>query len=117
MNRVSHLGIGIGLCVFSFVCFSMGRLMFLGMAIGKDSVPGASIFDGDFITLYVVDSSLILGALWFALLSFRRAFRPPTRRPSVPPATAIQALEIHSAATPEEKLAHLVKKPNDKLLV
>ncbi len=87
--------------------------MFFAMAIGKESVPSASVFGGDFIILYAVCGGLIVGALWFAFLNFRRAFRPPRTEHSVSVAAADQTAQLPSTATPDEKPAHLLKQPND----
>jgi hypothetical protein len=112
MSRLSHLGIGLALCLFSVVCFGVGYVAFIGTAISKDSVPGASVFDGGFIFIYVIFGGLILGALWFALLSFRHAFMAPPRPTRYsPPAVEQKAPLVPSQGTPDENLAHLLKRP------
>src|ERR1039457_4876264 len=84
MSRGSYFGIGLGIILISlfwcFFCF----VWFIGLAVGRDSVPGASVFDSSFITLYVVWGSVFLGCLWGAVRCFRSALRPPARHaPSV----------------------------------
>jgi len=113
MSRLSRLGIGIALCLFCVICFGVGYVAFIGTAISKDSVPGASVFDGKFIVVYVVFGGLILGALWFALINFKSAFAAP-QRPGRPEAAQDPEPRPASGATPEERLAHLVKQPSDK---
>lgn len=117
MSRLSHLGIGVALCFFCAICFIVGCFAFFGTAINKNSVPGASVFDGGFIVIYVVFGGLILGGLWFALASFRRVFRAAPRQAPAPAPVATQAPQLPSTATPDEKLAHLVRKPDDKPMV
>ncbi len=109
MSRLSHLGIGLALCVFSLICFGVGYVAFIGTAISKDSVPGASVFDGGFIVIYVIFGGVILGALWFALQSFGRAFRPPPRELSHPGPVVEHLTSVPTSGSPDERLAHLVK--------
>jgi len=75
---------------------------YIGTAISKDSVPGASVFDGGFILIYIFFGGLILGALWFALLSFRSAFRPPPRETSYSPPVPAQQPLVAAGATTDE---------------
>jgi hypothetical protein len=110
MSRLSRLGIGVALCVLGLICLGIGYVAFIGTAISKDSAPGASIFDSGFIIIYIIFGGLVLGAFWFALRNFRRAFSPPPRTTSHPPPIADTAA-VASGVTPDEKLAHLVKKP------
>lgn len=106
MSRNAHFGIGIGILLLCVLWFFFGVIMFFAIATGKDS-RGASIYDPSFIVLYVVFGGGLLGGLWFAFQSFRRAMRPPDRIifPTAP--LADQPTEL---ATPNERLAHLVKK-------
>jgi hypothetical protein len=93
-------------CVlWCFVCF----LLFLGNAVGRDSVPGASIYDSSFLTLYAIGGGVLVAGLYFAFLSFRRALRPP--RLDVPAATQASVMpRQQEPGTPDERLAHLVKR-------
>ena len=107
MSRNAHFGIGIGILLLCVLWFFFGVFMFFATAAGKDS-RGASIYDSSFITLYVVFGGGLLGGLWGAFQSFRRALRPPGRVvPLAGPSTSPQQTDL---ATPDEKLAHLVKK-------
>ena len=112
MSRTSHLYIGIGLCLFSFVCLWCGYMMFLMSAIGKDSVPGARLFDGGTIIIFILFGGPGVGALWFAFRNFKRAFQPPPRQRSEPLPRAEQAPGVPTVGTPDERLAYLVKKPD-----
>src|ERR1035437_3806490 len=109
MSRTAHLGVGLGvvlLCVlWCFVCF----LLFLGNAVGRDSVPGASIYDSSFLTLYAIGGVVLVAGLYFAFLCFRRALRPP--RLEAPPSTPAPPKPTQQEiGTPDERLAHLVKR-------
>jgi hypothetical protein len=107
MSRNAHFGIGIGILLLCVVWFVFSVFMFFAVAAGKDS-RGASIFDSSFITLYVVFGGGLIGGLWVAFKNFRRALRPPER--VVPPAEPSTFTQQTDLATPDEKLAHLVKK-------
>ncbi len=112
MSKLSHLGIGLALCVFCLVCLGLGYVAFIGTAISKDSVPGASVFNSGFIIIYVVFGGLILGGLWLAFLSFRRVFAAPPRSTREPAVMAEQKTSaVPSHGTPDDKLAHMVKRP------
>ena len=98
--------------LFALACFVFGSFMFFALAAGKDSVPGASIFDSEFVMLYVVCGGLILASVWVGLVNFGRAFGPGGRQNafSIPRnPTTPQVLE---GATPDDRLAHLVQKGN-----
>ena len=58
---------------FALIWAAVGVFMFFANAAGKDS-RGVSIYDSSFIVLYVVFGGGLLGSLWFAFQSFRRAF-------------------------------------------
>jgi hypothetical protein len=108
MSRTAHFLVGLGilaLCaVWCFVCF----VGFIGTAIGRDSVPGASVYDSSFMMIYLVGGAGLICGLWLASRSFRRALRPP--RLDEPPAASPPASDQERGATADEKLAHLVKK-------
>jgi hypothetical protein len=106
MSRNAHFGIGIGILLLCVLWIFFGVFMFFANAAGKDS-SGGSIYDSSFIALYVVFGGGLLGGLWFAFQSFRRALRPPERVVSQAAPPSEQPTEL---PTPDERLAHLVKK-------
>jgi hypothetical protein len=110
MSRKTQLGIGImmllGSVLWIYVCF----LVFIGLAVGEDSVPGASIFDSNFMVLYFVAGSGLLVILWCAFLFFRRAIRASRTDVPVTSAAPPDVSEPARRLTAEERLAHLVKK-------
>jgi hypothetical protein len=109
MSRTAHFGIGLWVVLFCVLWCFFCYLLFFANAVGRDSVPGASIYDSSFKTLYVVWGVVLLAGLWCAFLSLRRALRPPRLDvPAAipPPATSDQ----QDVVTPDERLAHLVKK-------
>jgi len=106
MSRNAHFGIGIGSLLLCVLWFFFGVLMFFANAAGKDS-RGASIYDWSFIVLYVIFGGGLLGGIWFAFQSFRRALRPPHRIVSPTAPTSEQPTKL---TTPDERLAHFVKK-------
>ena len=111
MSRTAHFGIGVGIILLCVLWCFFGVFMFFALAVGKDS-RGASIYDSSFIALYVVFGAGLLGDTWFAFLSFRRALRSPRldspAETSPLPAPPKQKDDL---ATPDERLAHLVKRP------
>ena len=111
MSRTAHFGIGLGIALFCVLWCFFCYVWFIGLALGRDSAPGASIFDSHFMALYVVWGAVLLGGLWCAFLRFRRALRP-LRLDS--PAQASEQVPLseqqHELATPDERLAHLTKK-------
>ena len=83
--------------------------MFFGLAVGHDS-RGASIHDSPFIVLYLVFGVGFLVGLRFAFRSFRRALRSPRLDSQAETGQALNTLkQPEDAASPDERLAHLVK--------
>jgi hypothetical protein len=112
MSRSAHLFVGLAilaLCaVWCFVCF----VWFIGNAVGRDSVPGASIHDSSFMAIYLFGGAGLICGLWFAVRSFGRALRSP--RLDLPSHAAPQPVtpeeQQRDMRTPDDRLAHLVKK-------
>jgi predicted anti-sigma-YlaC factor YlaD len=76
-------------------------------AMEHDSVPGGADVSGIMVFWGIIFVGILLCLLW----CMARAFRP-VRRDSVSfPTQPSQPQEIQKLATPDEKLAHLVKKP------
>jgi len=111
MTRLAHLGIGVALVGFCCFCAWTGFLLFIGLAVSKDSVPGAGVFNADFLVLYVVCGGVILVGLWGALASLKRAFRaPPRQQMAANPPHAVPQHSLAPGSTPDERLAPLVRK-------
>jgi len=83
----------------------------IGNGLGKDSVPGASFYDAAFITVLAVWGVVFLLIVWGMWTCLKRALRPPPRRLSNPSPQPVQPQVASKLATPDERLAHLVKKP------
>jgi hypothetical protein len=111
MTRTAHFFVGLAIlalcaawCLFCFVCF-------IGNAVGRDSVPGASIYDSSFIAIYLVGGAGLICGLWFALRSFGRALRSPRQDlPRLAVTPPIASEQQHDTKSPDDKLAHLLKK-------
>jgi hypothetical protein len=103
MTRTAHFSIGIGLCLFCCVWCVVGQVLYMAAVTG-----GASVTDASFIATFIFWAIVFLGGAWIALRSFWRALRPPRRieLPVVTPTSDQQP----SLTTPNDKLAHLVKK-------
>jgi len=59
------------------------------------------------MVIYLVGGGGLICGLWLAFRSFRRALHPPRLDSPAPQVTPEQP---HDLATPDERLAHLVKK-------
>jgi hypothetical protein len=111
VSRTTHFGIGIAIAALCFFWVMLCRVMFLAVAFDVDAHGEGSVFDARFILLYLVGGSGFIGGIWCAFLCFRRALRPP--RLEVPPPTCTPSVtpeQQQSLATPDERLAHLVKR-------
>jgi hypothetical protein len=101
MSKLSHLGIGVALLLFFLFWCAFGVFMFVGY--------GAFGFGADaFVVLW---AAVFLASVWGMFSTFRRALR--TWRSD----SRVETRTIHSlseqkpeVATPDERLAHLVKK-------
>jgi cytochrome b561 len=110
VSRTAHFGIGVGIILLCVLWCVFGVFVFWAVAVGKDS-RGATIYDSSFITLYVIFGAGLLVGFGLAFLSFRRALRPPQLdSPPEPPLELSTPERRDDVATPDERLAHLVKK-------
>jgi hypothetical protein len=70
VSRTAHFLVGFGilaLCaVWCFVCF----VGFIGTAISRDSVPGASLYDSSYVMIYLVGGAGLICGLWLAFSQF-----------------------------------------------
>lgn len=111
MSRGKHFVNGLGLLLLSAVWCFFCFVVFIGNAVGRDSVPGASAHDSSFMAIYLIGGGGLLCGLFFAFRSFGRALQSP--RSASPPQTLSQPAAQdpqQDARTSEERLAHLVKK-------
>jgi ABC-type nickel/cobalt efflux system permease component RcnA len=110
MNRTAYFLVAIILGFVAYWWWTVRWLLYFGNAVGKDST-GRSFYDASFIAILVVWGILLLGILWGIWRCLKQAFRPPrmdsSPRVSEPP----QVQKTPDGATPDERLAHLVKKP------
>jgi hypothetical protein len=108
MTRGAHFGIGLAILGLCVAWFYFGVFIFFAAAAGKDS-RGASL--SDFVPVFVVFGGGFLFGFCAAFLSFRRALR---RESAVIPPPAPTSPHTSEVATPDQRLAHLVKN-NDKI--
>jgi hypothetical protein len=111
MTRTAHFGIGLALGLVSAFWCAMGLALWIGNAIGKDSPIAGPFFDPKFVVTLLVWGAILLCILWGMFRSFRRALRPPRLDSINPPPEAAPKPTLESPAAPDERLAHLVKKP------
>src|SRR5882762_3988465 len=108
MNRTTHFAIGAAIILLCVLWCLVGVAWVIGLGLSRDSMPAASVFDSSFMTFYILWGSGFLLCLWAAFRSFRQALRRPVRlAPTPTPSPSGQQPDL---ATPDEKLAHLVKK-------
>jgi hypothetical protein len=101
MSKLLHFGIGVALLLFFLFWCVFGVFMFVGY--------GAFGFSADgYVVLWV---GVFLASIWGIFSTFRRALRAPRRDSPTETVTAGSSPERQpDVATPDEKLAHLVKK-------
>lgn len=110
MSRNAYFLIAVVLGFVGYVWWKAKWLLYWGNAVGKDST-GASFYDASFIVALVVWGGIFVGILWGMWWCLKRAFRPPRKNVGHLPPEAAQTQKAPDLATPDEKLAHLVKKP------
>lgn len=110
MSRTAHLGIGILLgLVFCFWCM-MGMALVVASAFAKDG-SGEEFFNAHFIAWCVFWTAIASGILWGIFRSLKSALRPPPRQPLGVASESVQIERAAQSATPDERLAHLLKNP------
>lgn len=101
MSKLSHLGIGVALLLFFLFWCVFGVFMFVGY--------GAFGFSAD--AYVVLWAAVFLASIWGMFSTFRRALRASRSDSPAEAVTAQRSVERKpDVATPDEKLAHLVKK-------
>jgi hypothetical protein len=110
MSRNAHFGIGIAVGIFGWFWVMCLWFMFWGRGIQTDS-RSDTFYSDSFIIGLIIWGTGFLGILWAIRLCLKRTFRPP--RLDTPPQapTPLVAIEQQQELrTPDEKLAHLVRK-------
>jgi hypothetical protein len=101
MSKLSHFGIGVALLLFFLFWCVFGVFMFVGYGAFGFSVDA-------YVVLWV---AVFLASIWGIFSTFRRALR--TSRNDSPSETVTAQSSSGrkpDVTTPDEKLAHLVKK-------
>jgi hypothetical protein len=111
MTRTAHFGIGLALGLLSAFWCAMGLALWIGNAVGKDSPVAGPFFDTKFVLTLAVWGAILLSIFWGMFRSFKRALRPPRLDSSKPAPDDTPIAVPKSSPTPDERLAHLVKKP------
>src|SRR5436190_24090490 len=110
MSRVAHVGVAVGIGLFCCAWCVVGQVLWMSAAVG-----GASASNVSFILGAVVWVGVLLGSLRAAFLSLKKALRAPPRTTSPKAAASASTFEAQQTlATPDDKLAHLVKTPKDE---
>jgi hypothetical protein len=111
MSRISKMGIGLGLILFGLLWCLIGLTAFIGLALSQDSVPGASIFGPVFLLFFLIWGVVFAAIVYAVFLNFRRSLVPQriNATSEVAPSSEVSH-GLADGSTPDEKLAHLVKK-------
>jgi hypothetical protein len=91
--------------------FVLGVFWFMGIAATRDS--RASFLDSPFVSFFFIWGSVFLGSLWGALVCLRRVVRLSRATPHLQSAAPSVCREQTDLATPDEKLAHLLKRKDE----
>jgi hypothetical protein len=73
VKKLAYFGIGLGLLAACVFWCLVGFVFFIQLALSRDSVPGASVFDRYFVTFYVVWGSVFFVIVWFGFKCFKRS--------------------------------------------
>ena len=110
LSRAKHFLIGLGLLLLSAIWSFLFYVIFIGNAIARDSVPGASVHDPTFVAIYAIGGAGLLCGVYFAIRSLGRTLQPAPRPHSpAPPSQPGLQEQRPEAKTSDEKLAHLIK--------
>jgi hypothetical protein len=107
MSRGTYLIAAVALGVIAVLWWFAKWFLVVGSVIEKDSAPGGADVSG-VVAVWLI---IFLGILFCILWCLSRAFRPVRREAGSLPPSPSQPQQSQSLATPDEKLAHLVKKP------
>jgi len=109
VSRETHFALGLGLTVACFLWGLIGVVGLIGNGLGKD--PNGRFFDAGFFEASLFWVAVLSALIWGVVRCFRRARLPQTDSGSQPsPGPAQTPPPAQSPTTPDERLAHLVKK-------
>jgi Na+-transporting methylmalonyl-CoA/oxaloacetate decarboxylase gamma subunit len=107
MSRASYLIVAVVLGVVAVFWWFAKWFLVVGSAMEKDSAPGGADVTGVLAFWGIIFVSILLCLLWCLTRAFSSVRRDSGSLPSQPS----QPQKSQKLATPDEKLAHLVKKP------
>jgi len=107
MSRASYLIVAVVLGVVAVFWWFAKWFLVVGSAMEKDSAPGGADVTGVLVFWGIIFVGILLCVLWCLARAFSSVRRDSGSLPSQPS----QPQESQKLATPDEKLAHLVKKP------
>jgi hypothetical protein len=106
MSRAAYFIAAVVLGVIAVFWWFAKWLMIVGHAMENDSGPGGADVSGILVVWATIFVGILLGFLW----CLARAFSPVRRDSNSLPTQPSQPQQLQSLATPDEKLALLVKK-------
>jgi hypothetical protein len=107
MSRAAYLVAAVVLGVIAVFWWFAKWLLTVSYAMEKDSAPGGADVSGVLVFWGIIFVGILLCLLW----CLAHAFMPGRRDSGSLPSQPSQPQQSQSLATPDEKLAHLVKKP------
>jgi len=107
MSRTAYFLAAVVLGVIAVFWWFAKWLLTVSYAMEHDSAPGGADVSGILVFGDIIFVGILLCLLW----CLARAFRPVRRGSVSLPTQPSQPQELQKLATPDEKLAHLVKKP------
>ena len=107
MSRAAYFITAVVLGVVAVFWWFTKWLLTVSYAMEKDSAPGGADVSGVLVVWGIIFIGILICLLW----CLARAFSPVRRDSASLPTQASQPQQSPSLATPDEKLAHLVKKP------
>jgi type VI protein secretion system component VasK len=107
MSRAGYFLAAVVLGVIAVFWWFAKWLLTFSYAVERDSAPGGADVSGVLVVWGIIFLGIIVCLLW----CLARAFMPVARDSVSLPPQPSQPQESQRLATPDEKLAHLVKKP------
>lgn len=107
MSRASYFIAAVVLGGIAVLWWFAKWWLVVASAMENDSAPGGADVSGVTAIWLIIFLGILSGVLW----CLSRAFRPVRREPASLPLQPSHPQPAQSLASPDEKLAHLVKKP------